>query len=432
MMFYLELILTSLWMPMSANILWVKKVGIQRRLISIILMMCFYAATMFNSYSELKTIVFFPASCIILFLCFEKDILSPLLVPGTYILCVLSNKVGWTILEIPKMNTISENLQMVICLVITTLIITLLSLLIRKIFILYNNIIIFRNSKKAVLATILILSASALIYLFNGWQIRNLDLDMKTQNFYRLLFFGQAVIIIWVFVVVTKSIQSSERAMREDENHRNLLEYTRQIENMYEELRSFKHDYANVLLTLSGFIDNDDMEGLSKYYQETILPTNEKINQGKYHLHKLSKIQEPAIKGMLSAKFINAMNLGIDLFVDIMDDIPDISMSVLDLTRVLGIYIDNAVEAALETAGKEVKFNVVLDSNSVVIVVANSFINKGVAINEIEKRAVSTKGEGRGIGLSNVNDILRGYPNVNKMTEMKDKYFVQTLIIENA
>ncbi|WP_176761861.1 sensor histidine kinase [Pseudobutyrivibrio sp. YE44] len=276
------------------------------------------------------------------------------------------------------------------------------------------------------------LAVSTLIFLINGWQLRNLQLDLKTENWYRLLYFIQAVIIMVVFIAVTKSIQASEKAKHEDENHRNLVEYTCQIENMYEELRSFKHDYTNVLLTLSGYIDNNDMDGLRKYYQDTILPTNEKINQDKYHLHKLSRIQEPAIKGMLSAKLINAMNMGLKIFVDIVDDIPSISMGVIDLTRILGIYIDNAVEAALETESKEIKFNVVLDSNSVVIVVMNSFINKGIAINEMEKHAVSTKGEGRGIGLSNVSEILRRYPNVNKMTEMKNEYFIQTLIVENT
>lgn len=427
-----ELIFTSMWMPLSANIIWCKKVDNWRRALSIVLMMIAYVFTMYKSYSEMNAIVFFPISCGIIFFCFKKDVLSFILVPGTYILCVLSNLIVGILLGLIKTSRFDLMQEAILRMTLSSLTVILLSLFIRKVFIFYKTRVDYRNSKRAILTTILLLGTTAFVYLINGWQLRKVGWNPGFENWYLLVYIGQAVIIIGVFISITKNIQTTEKALREEENRRNLLEYTHQIENMYEELRSFKHDYANVLLTLSGFIDNNDMEGLSKYYQETILPTNEKINQGKYHLHKLSRIQEPAIKGMLSAKFINAMNLGIDLFVDIMDDIPDISMSVLDLTRVLGIYIDNAVEAALETVGKEVKFNVVLDSNSIVIVIANSFINKGVAINEIEKRAVSTKGEGRGIGLSNVNEILREYPNVNKMTEIKDKYFVQTLIIENV
>ncbi|WP_167562712.1 GHKL domain-containing protein [Butyrivibrio fibrisolvens] len=236
--------------------------------------------------------------------------------------------------------------------------------------------------------------------------------------------------IVLIFHFITFNIYSTQKTKREEESKRNLLEYTSQVENMYDELRSFKHDYVNVLLTLSSFIDNNDMDGLNAYFKSTVLPTSEKLNQGKYYLHKLSKIKEPAIKGMLSAKFINAMNLGINLFVDIMDDIPEISMSVLDLTRILGIYIDNAVEAALETESKEIKFNVVLDQSSVAIIVANSFVNKGIFLSEIEKKGISTKGEGRGIGLDNVRKILESYENVSKMTEINDNYFSQTLVIE--
>ena len=428
---YFELLFTSLWMPVSANMLWVKKVDYKNRIISVILMVAAYVITMCNNYSELKVVIFFPLCFLILYLCFGKDWLALILVPGTYILCVFSNQLAGMIASIFNFtNTKSSSAILVACL-LSMLIIVLLSLLIRRVFIFYKSSIDFRNSKKAILSTVLILSASACVYLFNGWQLRNLDVDMKTANVYQLLYFGQAIIIVWVFVIVTKGIQSEERAKREEENHRNLMEYTSQIENMYEELRSFKHDYVNILLTLSGYIDNNDMEGLSAYYEETILPTNEKLTQGKYNLHKLSKIQVPAIKGLLSAKFINALNLGVDLFIDIMDDIPSISMNVLDLTRILGIYIDNAVEAALETSTKEVKFNVVLDKNSVTIVLANSFVNKGVSLNDIEKKSYTTKGEGRGIGLSNVNEILLKYHNVSKMTEIKDRYFFQTLIIEN-
>ena len=59
----------------------------------------------------------------------------------------------------------------------------------------------------------------------------------------------------------------------------------------------------------------------------------------------------------------------------------------------------------------------------------NSFINKGISISNMEKQGFSTKGEGRGLGLSNVVQVLGQYENVNKVTEIRDNYFIQTLII---
>ncbi len=430
---FLHFIITSLWMPISVNILWIKKTNSNRRIISSFLMVLSYLVIMSVNHTEKSAIVFFPLCLVIVYFCLGRKIISLLLVPISYMISVSANQLGNLVSGLLWDGSSKENwIRFLIHIFLITTFDIGISFIIRKLLFYYKNVLVINNNKKIVVAVVVTITFSTLVYLFNGWQLRNTNLDETTVNSYRLLYLGQALVIVWIIAVALKSIQAEERAKIEEENKKNLMAYTGQIENMYNELRSFKHDYVNMLLTLSGYIDSNDMEGLSKYYQETILPTNEKLNQGKYHLHKLSKIQDPAIKGLLSSKFINALNLGIDLFVDIMDEIPDISMKVLDLTRILGIYIDNAVEAALETESKEVKFNVVLDANSVVIVIANSYINKGISIRDIDGRGVSTKGDGRGIGLSNVNEILQEYSNVNKMTEMKDNYFIQTLIIENT
>ena len=123
------------------------------------------------------------------------------------------------------------------------------------------------------------------------------------------------------------------------------------------------------------------------------------------------------------------MSTGIDVFIDIMDEIKDVDVRDIDLCRILGIYLDNAVEAAGETEEKELKFNIIQDNGSTVIVIMNSFINKGISISNMEKQGFSTKGEGRGLGLSNVVQVLGQYENVNKVTEIRDNYFIQTLII---
>ena len=57
--------------------------------------------------------------------------------------------------------------------------------------------------------------------------------------------------------------------MRQDSYNR-LQEYTNQIESMYSSLRSFKHDYSNIMLSMSGYIESNDMEGLSDYFNKEI------------------------------------------------------------------------------------------------------------------------------------------------------------------
>lgn len=97
----------------------------------------------------------------------------------------------------------------------------------------------------------------------------------------------------------------------------------------------------------------------------------------------------------------------------------------------LGIYIDNAIEASLETEKKEIKFNMVKEPKHVAVIIMNSFVDSGLTIGRMEKEGVSSKGENRGVGLSNVRKILSGYPKVYKTTYIEDRYFVQKLEIYN-
>lgn len=58
-----------------------------------------------------------------------------------------------------------------------------------------------------------------------------------------------------------------ELDIRQD-SYNKLQEYTNQIENMYSSLRSFKHDYSNIMLSMSGYIETNDMEGLREYFEK--------------------------------------------------------------------------------------------------------------------------------------------------------------------
>lgn len=64
------------------------------------------------------------------------------------------------------------------------------------------------------------------------------------------------------------------------------------------------------------------------------------------------------IKGLISAKVIRAQELGIDVVIDVTEIIDNIDMDRVDLVRSLGILLDNAIDAAVESTDK--KMNVAL------------------------------------------------------------------------
>ena len=69
-----------------------------------------------------------------------------------------------------------------------------------------------------------------------------------------------------------------------------LQDYTHNLEIMYNGLRSFKHDYINILLSLSGYIANSDMDELKQFFETNIFPTKNLIDQGDYKLNQLGNI----------------------------------------------------------------------------------------------------------------------------------------------
>ena len=106
-------------------------------------------------------------------------------------------------------------------------------------------------------------------------------------------------------------------------------------------------------------------------------------------------------------------------------------MELLDFITVLSIFLDNAIEASLDSSTKEVNIALISGETDVVIV-ENTIAQESINTVGIFKLGRSSKGEGRGIGLSTVREILGKYPNCSLSTQSKDYRFKQTLKIEDV
>lgn len=201
--------------------------------------------------------------------------------------------------------------------------------------------------------------------------------------------------------------------------------YTQNLEMMYNGMRSFKHDYINILLSLSGYIENGAMGELKEFFDSKILPTKNLIDQGDYKLNQLSNIGVLEIKSLLSAKMIYAHESGIDVTIDIPDRVGSFRMDTIDLARLLGIFLDNAIEAAIETERPKIGLNIIQNMAGVSIIINNSFQDDGLALHKLKQKDFSTKPGHQGIGLSNAQKIISSYDNVLLETTMQGGCFVQ-------
>ncbi len=231
-----------------------------------------------------------------------------------------------------------------------------------------------------------------------------------------------------ISIVLHAAIQNYE-ARKKVEYLENLNEYTRNLELVYDRLRSFKHDYVNIMASLAAYIDEKKYDELEIFFHEHILPMQKDLTQKNGALNNLLHVRILELKSILYAKLLLAVNQDIEVNIDIPDEIDSIHMDPVDLTRMLGIFLDNAMEACLETEHPLLNFHLGKMNQDTVFIISNTFTDKGLSVAQMYKKDVTTKGAGHGIGLSSVSEILNRYDNIYHETSITDGLFIQQVQI---
>ena len=236
---------------------------------------------------------------------------------------------------------------------------------------------------------------------------------------------GYLLVMLFLLLAMRRSYMEQIQTEAKQKALQDLQDYTHNLEAMYNSLRSFKHDYVNILLSMSGYIENCDIEELKKFFENKIFPTKNLIDQGDYKLNQLSNIGVLEIKSLLSAKMIYAHESGIDVTIDIPDRVDCFLMDTVDLARILGIFLDNAIEAALETNKPQIGLNIIQNNAGVSIIISNCFLDNGLRLHELNQKGFSTKTGHQEIGLLNAQKIISSYDNVLLETTMQCGCFIQ-------
>ena len=195
---------------------------------------------------------------------------------------------------------------------------------------------------------------------------------------------------------------------------------------LHDQVRSFKHDFDNIVNSIGGYVVNEDISGLKKYYNQ-LLEECQKTN----NLYALSPevINHPAIYHMLATKYYEADQLDIQINLSVFLDLNEIEqrMKIYDFTRILGILLDNAIDAAKECDKKilNVTFRKELSNNMIVVIIQNTYNNKDVSTEEIFKKGISSKENHSGLGLWKVRQILMRNNNLNLFTTKNEELFTQ-------
>lgn len=238
-----------------------------------------------------------------------------------------------------------------------------------------------------------------------------------------------SIVMISIMLLI-HSINKKNELKQKEMQHSLFSQYMSSLEQINLDMQKFRHDYTNILLTMERYIEEGDLEKLKAFFQDKIVKTERNTLLKNHLVRDLGNLEIIEIKGLLLTKLLLAVEKNIHVRIEIPEKINKISMDIIDLSRIIGIFVDNAIEASMESPNPFVNLAMIKTLNhSVLIVIENSYKDVSLDVNQIYRNQFSTKIGNRGYGLKTVSKILNNYPNVLLHTSVENNVFTQELEI---
>ena len=307
----------------------------------------------------------------------------------------------------------------------------------------------------AVYGAVALVSAALLRRLRFGRWFRLLLEDSSVQRRMALFFFGleaameafsllqdgiqpeylvpyYALVLVMAGLAVGLVIYLSQRldAARKMEAQRDVIAqqqlYERDLEDIRREVRSFRHDYKNLLAGLSQQADEGELDELRAALSQLDAGFDRRIGEKIRASTQIGNVRVPQVRSLLLSKLAAMGAQGVDCRLEALYPVETVGMDVWDFTRCLGILLDNAAEAALDTGTPWVEIVLLAQGEGLFLRVSNPYAGT-IDPEQIWAEGGSTKGEGRGLGLPGYQRILEGHSSASASTSWADGVFVQEL-----
>ena len=275
-------------------------------------------------------------------------------------------------------------------------------------------------------------AAITLILFFIHTFLRFVIDDYSILNtIYVLALMTYFAFLVTAIFTLTDKFQKEAELSHQKEMTDNLQTYTANVEEMVAGMKKFKHDHKNLLLGFNEHLKNHDIANAQKYYEDYMECFIENTADVNSTLNDLVRLNIPELKSLLMFKFLRAMQQGVDVYVEIAKPIENVAPdNVLDLCRISGILVDNAIEASLDAEKPTVRFLAYIDRTMVTLVFSNTCAADSVPqLDKLFDDGFSTKGIGRGHGLHTIIEIMNDNEIFSIGTSTKNEFFEQELNI---
>ena len=255
-------------------------------------------------------------------------------------------------------------------------------------------------------------------------------LDFNSWKMDSSLFLNISIIIslIYIGIVVIKQYADKARINNEYEEY---VRYSKESEKLVERYSISQHENKNELIIIKSMVDKKNIKLLG--YLDEIIKSKDNIK--KSWIRYLRYIPFGGLKGIIHNKISNMIDSNIDVFLNISKEVQNSNLCQLtmkeneQLCKIIGVFLDNALEAAVVSNKKEISILIYLEEKNTVFEISNTYNGK-INIDNIYLAGHSSKGKKRGYGLSLVKTILEENSIFENITELRDNYFVQIVKVQ--
>lgn len=270
---------------------------------------------------------------------------------------------------------------------------------------------------------LIILSVTIILYIFY-----NISVNYRLSEKYIL----NVIISITYFVIILIFLKDRLEYQKLVNQYDCLFDYFKEFEDSMDNISLANHEYKNQLAILKEYVEHNKRKEAIKFINDISLDISE---DDRTIISELKNIPKGGIKGLLYYKIITAKSKNVSILLDINKGVTN-TLEQLSydenkmLSKIIGVYIDNAIEAASNTKNKVVTIEIYPMNESINIVISNPFKENTIKFDKIGTKGYTTKGKKHGKGLYLINKLLSKTNLIDVETRVINNYYIQKIIIK--
>ena len=278
---------------------------------------------------------------------------------------------------------------------------------------------LFNKNKKLINYLYIFLLILYLIVSKNG-----LEFILKSNYYINVVFMSCIIIVI---VIIIKNEFKYDQI---SEQNKQMLNYVTKYEKIITEQGKTNHEFKNQLMVIRGYAQMNSPK-LLEYLDSVVEDVNK--THSSYLISQLNKFPDGGIKGLLYYKLslMDDLKIKYDINVEsgVKTKLNSLSTNMYkNITKILGVLLDNAIDASKQAKNKKVIISVIKEKSNVIFKIYNTYKGK-IDVSKIGT-GHTTKGKGHGYGLRLVKDIIENDTGFKMENDLDNEYYVCMLNIK--